>query len=519
MVISDKDWNLISHYIECYGLQGHSNAYRSRETNRDVILAPWFEAKSEYLLPMFKNQLILEREVEYSTPDSQLISSFEQAVYRDNNNPLSKFEKIYSKWIRDTYGVFTSEADALYALLDSRFLAMNHLGDYINTKVIPLDENNLIKIQPNVKPMKLLAKIAKHINAEREFEEARLEHSRLLNQKKLKGTLCLSIHPLDFMTMSDNGNRWSSCMNWTNAGDYRQGTVEMMNSPMVVVGYLRDANDMCLTDCCYDEYWNSKKWRSLFIVNEHLITSVKDYPFYCPELLKTCTEWLRELANDYWTQFNFPHPTQEILIEQTFDYVDGEPYNISPSTDYASMYNDFCCTKAHFGSLSTRQKPIDSFLNAHKIHFNYAGLSECMWCGDTNCDLYEDSYVVCTECCSNGYVTYCDCCGAEIYDEDDVYWHNDVPMCSDCYYDNTEECSISGDRYDPEDLTTVYLVRNLQGEECVSEESPAIRIYNGYIDCRPYNSNFNCSPRYDGDMGLYFWFETDINHPEWYFPI
>ena len=73
------------------------------------------------------------------------------------------------------------------------------------------------------------------------FEQMRIKHSQILNKKRLKGTLCLSIHPLDYITISDNNCDWDSCMTWTGddcPGEYRLGTLEMMNSPSVVVAYL-----------------------------------------------------------------------------------------------------------------------------------------------------------------------------------------------------------------------------------------------------------------------------------------
>ena len=38
--------------------------------------------------------------------------------------------------------------------------------------------------------------------------------------------------------MSDNDYGWDSCMGWMNEGEYRLGTVEMMNSPCIVVAYI-----------------------------------------------------------------------------------------------------------------------------------------------------------------------------------------------------------------------------------------------------------------------------------------
>ena len=47
-------------------------------------------------------------------------------------------------------------------------------------------------------------------------------------------------------------------------GSYRLGTVEMMNSPMVICAYLSGKNQMDINGV-YE--WNSKKWRAWAIVS------------------------------------------------------------------------------------------------------------------------------------------------------------------------------------------------------------------------------------------------------------
>ena len=91
-----------------------------------------------------------------------------------------------------------------------------------------------------------------------EFEDFRIKHSRILSEKEFIGRLSLSIHPLDFMTMSDNDSDWSSCMSWRTCGSYRRGTVEMMNSPCVVVAYLSASKPMVLDRGSHFK-WNIKK--------------------------------------------------------------------------------------------------------------------------------------------------------------------------------------------------------------------------------------------------------------------
>jgi hypothetical protein len=108
-------------------------------------------------------------------------------------------------------------------------------------------DGSKVTITLGMKFMKALGKVVEAYNLDQEmFEEFRIAHSQILNDKKLSGRLCLSIHPLDYMTMSDNESDWGSCMSWREGGCYRRGTVEMMTSPVVVVAYLKSEIDMNL---------------------------------------------------------------------------------------------------------------------------------------------------------------------------------------------------------------------------------------------------------------------------------
>ena len=69
------------------------------------------------------------------------------------------------------------------------------------------------------KTLKKLHQIFPDAVTDKEFEDARILYSTWLNDKK-KGYLTISIHPLDFMTMSDNASKWKSCMSWKDQGCY-----------------------------------------------------------------------------------------------------------------------------------------------------------------------------------------------------------------------------------------------------------------------------------------------------------
>ena len=244
----------------------------------EYILRFWNKNK-EFLYDFFGHQLILEKEVDIKRPEAILHEDMENALYPDGDG-ITFVEEFYN-WA----GKYTREDWVRYSdltmLIDICSLTDNiYPGDNIEIPVP--NSNHPIQIQKGCKAMKMLSKIAKTFNLEG-FEDFRIKHSMVLNQKRFKGTLCLSIHPLDYMTMSDNNCEWESCMSWKQGGEYRLGTVEMMNSPNVIVAYLKADKDMDLF-ACWGEHdgevrWNNKRWRELFVVSPEVLMGIKGYPF------------------------------------------------------------------------------------------------------------------------------------------------------------------------------------------------------------------------------------------------
>ena len=90
--------------------------------------------------------------------------------------------------------------------------------------------------------------------------------------------------------MSDNNEDWESCMSWTQGGEYRVGTIEMMNSPYVIVAYLKSHHNLEWAD-----NWNSKKWRELYICSNDFVRSITGYPYKDEKITKLVLEKIREL--------------------------------------------------------------------------------------------------------------------------------------------------------------------------------------------------------------------------------
>lgn len=379
------------------------------------LLRFWKEAKSKYLFDIFGGNLILEKEIEIEVPQAEICNQMSQLF----QHPwLKKFWK-------------------LSVDLNTIDLVKNKLQ---NDLEIYQDQQLIHTFEKGMKTMRVLAKINKMFNFDEPltekvsiFEDFRQKHSQILNQKKQKGTLCLSIHPLDYITMSMNDSGWQSCMRWDN-GDYCAGTVEMMNSECVVVAYLKSQHDM-------DNGWNNKKWRELFVVDPNALIGVKGYPYCDTNLEKIVFDWLVELIQENgsleWRTLEYTPMYRWDCDNYTNEVpgVQGGPLSyIELNSNF--MYNDFydtrsVCIEAHAANL------------VNYISISYSGVAECMWCGKQR-EFDEDAADVLV-CC--GFHYYCENCSDRIY-YDDVYYGPDGTMfCYDCYCNEVGRCSACETEY------------------------------------------------------------------------
>ena len=468
--ISAKEMKMIEWCIDQY-------ADSARTVSGNYILRLWDSAKAEYLNKMFGEQLILDKEIEYNMDVDELYEEMGRklsAYGSDSPDNIRNFIKVWNDTF-DPYDYGFSEdinrmKRMVCRLLDSDVLVENK-WIYDTCEIKFPEMNKVIKIQHNSHPMKTISKFAEIYGIEG-FEEFRIRHSQILNQRKLKGMLHLSIHPLDYMTMSDNDCGWSSCMSWEEDGCYRQGTVEMMNSPCVVVAYLDSATNMRIAG----EDWSNKKWRQLFIVTPKAILNVKGYPYRNDTLTAEVLKWLKELAE----KANIGTYCDDIIKydhgrEFTTNLYD---YNVEVWTHTGYMYNDF--SDNQFGFFTTDKE----LFNGGTLKINYSGKSECMSCGADTDDFQSEGALSCNECYSP---KRCNECGSRL-DEDEGWFIDGEWFCEDCvdsccYVDkitgeyhalNTEEKTIyvasnNGQSYYPDFNITVedYTFENYLKKYCL----------------------------------------------------
>ena len=428
--ITEAELNGLRNWIYDYACANDYRGYtRDDIASNEKLFKNWSAAKSEYLSKLLGGELIIKEEIEYIKPYNELWNEYHKEYY--NGEILRPFldrvlEDMHIKFGRSHTG------RQLMSITNPQSLIKNKWeGDTI---VVPNPNSKTeIKVERGGKVLKFIRKYCEAYGIDG-YDEFITTVSKITNQKKLRGNLCLSIHPLDYLTMSDNEAGWSSCMSWRENGCYRQGTVEMMNSPCVVVAYLEsNSGKLRISD---DFEWNSKKWRSLYIVDRDIISNVLSYPYENEEFDKIFLAKIRSLAeqNLGWTYEENLSQFDTYCTFKSAGDIDGLEF--CPSTEF--MYNDLDNNGNH--CLAYIRKDIES---GTRIDINYSGVDQCMICGDTHsiecegvvcCDQH-DSYVRCVEC------------GCRL-DADYTYWVGDDAYCEDCY-NNLEACVRCEDTLSP----------------------------------------------------------------------
>lgn len=473
--LNKSECNMIENWISDYA----GGPYNKQRASLDTILQFWNKNKVG-LYHLLGDNLIVSKEVSIEKPKQEM----EDDMHHSANGygeylGMEEFYRAFNRWYYD----MPRRVYEVSYLTDFSCLVENEYNG--NTFEIPMPDNKTLKVQRGTKPLRVLAKIAKAYNLPG-FEEFRLAHSRILNQKKITGELCLSIHPMDYMTMSDNDCDWESCMSWRNEGCYRRGTVEMMNSKYVVVAYLKAADDMRY----YDWNWSNKKWRMLMIVDSDCIAGVKGYPYQHDELTQICLDWLSELAekNEGWEYYekNLSYEYGDLLKP-----VDGreDGYRVNFETDY--MYNDFdTCT--HWIRIGKSA--------GSRINIYYSGEANCMFCGEVHG--YEDEdeamCLVCERCWDTAY---CVCCDSR-YARDEMYIVDDEYVCEWCYQDKISHCTITDIEHLEDDMHKLYLASS---DEVDFETDEYISVYMRDLRYGEYEKQLDkYFPKREKDNGTYY---------------
>ena len=287
-----------------------------------------------------------------------------------------------------------------------------------------------------------------------EKDEATLAHlqnmaSMIIQEDKIEGTLCFSVHPLDYLSSSENNYNWRSCHALD--GDYRSGNLSYMCDSVTIICYLKGNKDERLPRFPEDVPWNSKKWRMLLTYDKEseIMFAGRQYPFFSDSALATITPYLLmalRIPTYYWSGWHDDAIT-------TWQYKNGQDgiagirksvpigdriYALTSIIKDAKVER---CDALHFNDLLRSS-----------CYSPYYSWSQMRWCSKTPkiqvggtpyCICCERNFITsgehmfCSECAEEdqepeGSYFICECCGGA-YDIDDCIETQDGSfVCPNC---------------------------------------------------------------------------------------
>ena len=286
------------------------------------------------------------------------------------------------------------------------------------------------------------------------------KYSEIIQQDKISGTLCASIHPLDFLSSSENNYGWRSCHALN--GEFASGNVSYMMDNCTIMFYLKGADDVKLPRFPSTVPWNDKKWRMLVFKDPwgRFVFAGRQYPFFNQELLdavgdfirtyghfQSNTGWINRYVSDITIKYdneNMEEPTEvpvnlhhEYILTRHFDLV--MRHQIINDAKHSNHYNDLlkssCYIPYYMLSHDSRIDVYDLF----PMTVGHAAVCAC--CGKEIYTSSED--FICNDCYEHLHPTICACCGAIIDTDKGEYaqWlcgYGDV--CPHCYKLHTTRC-------------------------------------------------------------------------------
>ena len=464
-------------------LNEYSDGSALPEDRMSYFLRFWNESKEPFYR-MFGEEFILRKEVLFEKPFEELEDEMDGNI-RWGRQIVQEFCQAFKAKMNE---IFANDFDARYTMhgfVDNNALLVDNLysGEAI---VIPGQftlNGRPLQVNSGCKVSKMVGKIADAVGVKVEkwecqecgythksaeeccpncggaikkldgYEMFRQAHSLVLNQKKIKGTLCLSIHPLDFLTMSDNDCGWTSCMSWMEEyGDYRLGTIEMMNSPCVVIAYVEAKDKMYV--CGRD--WSNKRWRQLYVVTRDVILGNRQYPYCSDPLQGAAINWLRELCSSQVGWGPYAEETCQ-LKNNSWNTINGST-RVHFSFGMAYMYNDIYDYRLAYVS--------NKWENNDDYSVNVSGPAVCTGCGEIiEYETVEAHRVQCRACDGSWR---CDCCGEWHSEYDESWCVGDYIYCDWCYHNELSTCECCGEPT-PNSTTHVYIqVINTDKEEIVN---------------------------------------------------
>ena len=334
--------------------------------------------------------------------------------------------------------------------------------------------------------MKILKAFKYFLPNEKVIREWQDIASMIIQKDRIRGNICLSIHPLDYLSISENASDWRSCHALD--GEHRSGNLAYMLDSSTVVAYIKsEKGNVPISRFPSDVPWNDKKWRNLLFFSEtgDMIFAGRPYPFSCDLALETLTNFMRQSTKlmDYhsgWSQgeqwrtgkivnITLEEKEAENKKQELFGNIDSYLRGIlsagpnrlmlvagtlrtigdlmGPNAEYL-LYNDLMWSNSYYP-----YHIIGTYADAFKEKFNIGEPVPCLRCGEEI--LQEGDFFDCVDCNeTSSPEQFCAICDEPILDPDDAYYLDSIEqwVCPHCYIEHTANCAKCGQRMLKTDL-------------------------------------------------------------------
>ena len=180
----------------------------------DNLFSRWLENKRDFIEAM-DGRLIWE----WPEP-----VSFELGIKEKNLRIDDFIDMVCTKWQNNDLADFISlERDGFFS-------------NQVVTQYIYPQKNIIIP-----QGMKLLKAFKYFEDDIKVLNDMQSSASMIIQEDKVTGTLCLSVHPLDFLSTSENNHNWRSCHALD--GEYKAGNLSYMVDKSTIICYLKSNRD------------------------------------------------------------------------------------------------------------------------------------------------------------------------------------------------------------------------------------------------------------------------------------
>lgn len=401
------------------------------EPKTDKLFADWKINKANFIQAFGKHKLIYEypEKVQVELNDDAkegLLQSLRSTMLNDIYPELATFIE------HEKEGFFQNKVIKEYWTIDGKFIP---------------------------KGMKLLKAFKYFVEDDPvKLNEYQMKASNLIQQNKIEGTLCFSVHPLDYLSSSENTHNWHSCHSLN--GSYRAGNLSYMTDESTILVYLKSDEDTKLPHFPSDVPWNNKKWRMLLHFNwaHAFCFAGRQYPFHSNNLLNKVLE-IMNTNNDNWMPWQNEYYTETQFGDIVLPYYERQIPMIYGSIPITKFIED-CHNPLHYNDILYSHLYDKPYYTAKIYNHTYRPEAQnplmighevkCLDCGKHS--IYSKSNTMRCFVCelengteSNDTFGYCDCCGERVVLDDCVYSDaTDNVYCAACADDVLRQCHCCG---------------------------------------------------------------------------